>query len=313
LENYRFYEGGLPSDYTLVFEESLFNLQGFYSLQDPADWVSFYILGSGKKKVLAGVHFHITDQLASSPYRAPFGSVEFAKQLPPRVLYDFFEYVEVQLEKREVGEVLIKNPPQAYDPASISLIETFLLNKGYQIASAEVSALLKVNDSLFSARIRNSEKLRLQQAKNAGCVFVHWENERLQQVYDFLSRCHDEKGYLVSMALPDLQKVFVQFPDRYLLFGIMKEGEIIAASVTIKVNEKCLYNFFTNHDRKYNTLSPLILLIEGIYTYCQENKTGMFDLGTSALQGQPNFNLLDFKMHIGGIPSAKLTFKKNLG
>jgi lipid II:glycine glycyltransferase (peptidoglycan interpeptide bridge formation enzyme) len=114
------------------------------------------------------------------------------------------------------------------------------------------------------------------------------------------------------MTFADLNKTVVTFPDRYLLFGIMKEGEIIAATISIQINQNCLYNFFANHDRKYNSLSPLILLIEGIYAYCQENRIGLFDLGTSALQGKPNFNLLDFKMHIGGVPSAKLTFNKTI-
>jgi hypothetical protein len=274
--------------------------------------MAFYILMPSEMKAVASIHFHINEQSASSPYRAPFGSIELAAALAPRLLYEFFEYLEVQLAKRGVREIQIKNPPQGYAPASLSLIETVLINQGYQVVTAELTALIASDAAGFSQRIRHSEKLRLQQAKNAGCAFCHWPVESLRQVYDFLSRCHEEKGYPVSITFDDLYKTVATFPDRYLLFGIIKEEEVIAASISIKINQNCLYNFFANHNRKYNPLSPLILLIEGIYVYCQENRIGLLDLGTSALHGKPNFNLLDFKMHIGGVPSAKVTFNKKI-
>jgi hypothetical protein len=309
---YNFFEGNLPSDYSLEFEESLFNSHLFYPLQDPDKWVSFYVLMPSEQKAAAGIHFHVDGDLARSPYRAPFGSIEFCTTLAPLVLYKFFEYIEVQLTKRGVREIRIKNPPHAYAPACLSLVETVLINQGYQVVTAELSTLIEPDAAVFSERIRHSEKLRLQQAKNAGCTFRRWQVESLEELYNFLSRCHEEKGYQVSMTYDDLRKTVVTFPDRYLLFGIVKEAEVIAASISIKINQNCLYTFFANHDRKYNSLSPLILLMESIYVYCQENQIRLLDLGTSALQGKPNFNLLDFKLHIGGVPSAKVTFNKKI-
>ena len=311
MENYIFHEGDLPPGYALAFEESLFNLPAFFSLSSLRH-TAFYILMPSEKKAVASIHFQIIEHSASSPYRAPFGSIEFAATLAPRVLYEFFEYLQIQLAKSGAREIHIKNPPQGCAPAKLSLVETVLINQGYQVVTAELSTLIAPDAAAFSQHIRHSEQLRLQQAKNAGCNFWRWEVESLREVYDFLSRCHEEKGYVVSMTFDDLYKTVITFPDRYLLFGVLKDEEVIAASISIRINQNCLYNFFANHDRKYNSLSPLILLIDGIYAYCQENRIALLDLGTSALQGKPNFNLLDFKMHIGGVPSAKLTFNKKI-
>jgi len=54
------------------------------------------------------------------------------------------------------------------------------------------------------------------------------------------------------------------------------------------------------------------MLMEGIYGWSQKHHVELIDLGTSSLEGQPNFSLLDFKLRLGGNPSSKLTFEKVL-
>lgn len=114
------------------------------------------------------------------------------------------------------------------------------------------------------------------------------------------------------MTAQELQKTAEEFPDRYLLFAIYHREKIVAASITIRIDQNKLYNFMTNHEKQYNHLSPSLLLMEGIYEYCSHHEISLFDLGTSALQGKPNFTLLDFKLHIGGIPTSKLSFHKKI-
>lgn len=312
MEEYIFHEGTLPSDITLDYEAAIFNLPSFKSLQDSQHWISFYILNKRRKKAVAGIHFHVENHLARSPFRAPFGSVEFSKQLLPRILYEFLEYIESRLKKQGISELSIKNPPHGYEPGQLSLLETFLLNQKYQVSEAEVSTLIQVTDELFTDVIRHSEKLRMRQAQKADFIFNHLVIDKLDEVYLFLSQCHADKGYKLSMTLGELKRAVKEFPERYLLFVILHQEKIVAASVSIRVNKNTLYNFFANHEREYNQLSPLILLIDGIYAFCRENKITLLDLGTSAWQDKPNFNLLDFKIHIGGIPTSKLTFYKKI-
>jgi lipid II:glycine glycyltransferase (peptidoglycan interpeptide bridge formation enzyme) len=114
------------------------------------------------------------------------------------------------------------------------------------------------------------------------------------------------------MTLNELKKAFEQFPEHYVLFAVLHEGRLAAASIAIKIKENILYNFYSAHPNDYNHLSPVVMLIEGMYEFCQQNNVNLLDLGTSALEGKPNFSLLDFKLRLGAKPYAKLTFEKNL-
>ena len=64
-------------------------------------------------------------------------------------------------------------------------------------------------------------------------------------------------------------------------------------------------------DRVVST-GDVVKLMEGVYNYSQTEGINLIDLGTSSLNGKPNFSLLDFKLHLGATPTQKLTFQKNL-
>ena len=261
---------------------------------------------------MAGIQFHLADRIARSPFKAPFGSVESSQQINPTLLYRFLEYIEGQLKAQGVSEIYLKNPPRAYALEKWSLLETFFLNQKYVVCEAEVGTVIPVTQQMFSEGIRHSEKLRMQQAEKAGFTFQILCVDKLPEVYNFISECHREKGYTVSMTQQELQRTVEEFPDRYLLFSVYHERKIVAASIAIRIDQSKLYNFLSNHEKQYNNSSPSLLLMEGIYEYCCQHKIELFDLGTSALQGIPNFTLLDFKLRIGGIPTSKLSFYKKI-
>lgn len=312
MKTYKFHEGKLPSDIPADYETAIFNLPAFQSLQESKQVISFYILNTTQKKAAAGIHFHLENGLAQSLFRAPFGSVEFSGQLVPGILYEFLEYVESQLKKRGISDVFIKSPPQGYEPLRSSLPETFFLNQKYVISEAEVSTLIRVTDEPFADIMRHSERLRMQRAQKADFIFKKLSIDHLDEVYLFLSQCHADKGYKPSMTLQELKRTANEFPEQYLLFVILQGKKLVAATVSIRIKKNILYNFFANHEREYDQFSPLVLLINGLYGYCRENNITLLDLGTSSLDGKPNFKLLDFKMHIGGIPSSKFTFYKKI-
>jgi hypothetical protein len=313
LKAYIFHEGILPPNVSLDYQPSLFNLPEFTTLHDVSGLLSFYLLDQKKEKAIAGIHFHLKDHLARSPYKAPFGSVECTADINAKLLYQFLEYVELRLKEKGAREVYIKNPPHGYDPRRSSLLETFLLNEKYSISQAELSAIIPVQQESFRTLIAHSEKLRLRQAKEAGFSFEELPAEAIAVAYNFISQCHKEKKYEVSIALKDLQKAAKALEGRYLVFVVRQEQNIVAAAISIAVNSGTLYNFLTNHDKEFNALSPSVLLMEGIYNYCRQHQFKLFDLGTSALHGKPNFKLLDFKLHLGGIATSKFSFYKKIG
>ena len=114
------------------------------------------------------------------------------------------------------------------------------------------------------------------------------------------------------MTFDHLERSMVAFADRYLFFGLFLGQDLAAAAITVRVNQRILYDYAHSHDREFDNLSPVISLIDGIYGYCHDNEIGILDLGTSALEGQPDFDLLYFKRSLGARTTLKLTFEKSL-
>jgi len=310
---YIFHEGPLPAGVTLDYEPAIFNLYAFSASQEPVRSISFYTLDQKRNRAAAEIHFQIADHLARSPFKAPFGSMEFGGHIHPELLYRFLEYTELRLKDKGVTDIFLTNPPRAYAPEKLSLLETFLLNRKYVVSDAEVAVVIEVSSAHFSDLIRHSERLKIRQAQKAGLTFDRAGIGDLPEVYDFISRCHHQKGYKIPMTLEALNKTAAVFPDQYMLFAVRQNEKLAAAAVSIRVSRNILYNFLTNHDRELNHLSPAVGLMEGIYDFCRTNSIRLFDLGTSALEGQPNFPLLDFKLHVGGGPTSKFSFHKKIG
>lgn len=310
MQTYIFHDGPLPPGATLGYSPAIFNTEAYRSLYASGNEQSFFLLEKSQSIACAGVHFQMDGGVARSPFRAPFGSFEFDGHIVPRKLYEFLQYVEYQLRSKGVKKIFLKNPPHAYAPSKNALLETFLLNQQYGVQQAEVSAVIPVTVKTFAERIRHSEQLRFRQGTEAGFAFQNPGPEKLEQVYRFIAACHKEKGYSLSISEDDLAKTVRTFPEKYILSVITNQEEIVAAAVSIRINESILYNFLVNHRKEYNTLSPPVVLLDGLYAYCQQHSIALLDLGTSALGGQPNFNLLDFKLHLGGMPSPKFTFVK---
>src|ERR1043166_2609152 len=109
------------------------------------------------------------------------------------------------------------------------------------------------------------------------------------------------------MTLPDLKKAAEQFPEKYLLFAVFHSEKMIAASIAIRVKENILYDFYHDHDPQHDQLSPVVFLVAEMYNFCFRNGVRLLDLGTSAVDGLPNFSLLHFKKYLGCKPTPKLT------
>jgi hypothetical protein len=258
----------------------------------------------------AHVHVGLKNNEGFSPIRAPFGSFQFSDSIKPKILYDFIAFVCERLKEKGVISLELKNPTDAFNPRS-PLLNSFLLNQGFSIVRSEVQSVLRT-DHDFSSALNAWEKRRLRQSEQAGLTFRRLDSGHLKKVYQFILACRTERDYVLSIDWDTLKKTVDTFPDRFVLFGVLNNDEFAAASISINVGNKILSNFHSAHPRKFDQLSPVVMLINGIFSYCRKNGFQLLDLGTSALENTPNFKLLDFKLGLGAQPSMKLTFKKFL-
>ena len=65
-------------------------------------------------------------------------------------------------------------------------------------------------------------------------------------------------------------------------------------------------------DVEYNNLSPVVMLYDGIYKFCQERNYRIFDFGTASIEGNKQPGLFLFKENLGGEVCLKSVFSKQL-
>ena len=313
MQHYIFHEGDLPSDYYFVFAAAIFNKPAYRLLQTAGGWSSFYVLDPRARSVHGHLHFHLREGLAVTPLRAPFGSADVSPDIPLSVLAGFLEFAESRLAQAGVSKIMIKNPPDAYQPATARILHQLFVDRDYTIASTETTSIIFVSPTPFSDMIHPRKKRKLKQSSSFPFLFSRLEKNCLPEVYEFISICRMSKKYALSITFDELRRMIDQFPEEYHLFAVYHREKLVAASVAIQVNDKVLYHFISDHIRKIGSFSPALVLMEGIYDFCARQNLQMLDLGTSAPDGIPNSKLLNFKKELGGKVATKFTFIKTLG
>jgi len=302
----------VPEGYQRVTEPAIFNTPEHMALQAVEGWHSFHALNEKHRIVVAVIHFHVANGEARSPLKAPFGSLELAPGVSLMVVFNFLEFVESRLKSRGTRRIRIKHYPSDYNSAESALLHTFLINLGYHIVDAEAGALITVSDDAFESTLDSWERRKLRQGAASGLQGRELPRAELRAVYEFIHACREQKGYTLSMSLPDILDAARTFEKEFILFGIFHEDQLVAASIAIRVNRRVLYNFYAAHAAEFDSLSPVVFLIDRLYGYCRQHSIALLDLGTSAVDGKPNFGLLDFKIRLGAKPTTKFTFEKNL-
>ncbi|MCB0487560.1 MAG: hypothetical protein KDC99_03740 [Cyclobacteriaceae bacterium] len=311
-KNIEFVEGKVSSNYATEYHLSLFNTQAHRSLQAKQGWIEFHLIRTDKKEILASIFFCLEGGIASSPTSAPFGSFELSESVSTEYLYEFIGFVELRLNRHGAKQIRIKNYPEAYHSRLHNLVTVLLFNHQYRIDNAELGACIHVDDDSLELKMDQWERRKLKQARKAGLSFKTLSVDKFNEVYDFILACREKRGQSLSMTKSQLKKVVIKFPSEFYLFGVYERKGLVAASISIRVSQDVVYNFYSAHARSSDHLSPVVFLISNLYYWAYGHKFKLIDLGTSALGGVPNFPLIDFKLRLGASPSMKLTFQKKL-
>ena len=293
-----------PEGYAQLYEGYLYNQEAFAQLQKGENTIghSFYALHTSARSIVGKAHFFKEEKQYTSPFKAPFGSFEIHPQLNAGQIKDFIQFVLEQL-KEDTIEVRILHPATIYQPEHALLIKESLLKTGFTLEAAIPNHHIEVNEEALTEKMHPMEKRRWRKCQQAGFVFKEEPLDALGEVYNFILSCRKEKGWSLSMTPEALQKAAFAFPENYKLFSVYNGNERIAATVTILVNSRIVYNFYPAALLSYQSYSPTVMLIDGLYQYCQQKGMKILDLGTSATEA-----LGLFKTHMGGGVSYKYEF-----
>ncbi|QIX63171.1 GNAT family N-acetyltransferase [Hymenobacter sp. BT18] len=302
---------GAAPELPLAFDPWLYLTPAYQQLPAHASqqWL-FCLEDAGQQQTVGWLTVFATDvtHAVRSPHQAPFGGVQLTNQVPYEVLHCFLVAVQHYLQEQGIEIVELKCAPAAYSPLTTARLTQTLTGLGYAIKLAEVNYHLRLADP-FEAGLHSSEKRRLRKCQRAGMYFEQEPPLLLPAAYEFIVQCRQEKKQHFSVDLARLQALFRRFPRDYFLFSVRDaNGEWAALTIAVRVNGAVLYNFAPASPRAFNAFSPVVLLTAGLHHFGQANGMTLLDLGTSMLGQEPNFSLLRFKEHLGGVPSLKFTF-----
>ena len=281
----------------------IFNTQEFQSLKSG---VTKYFALFEKELAIARICFSIDKSQAISGHQATFGSIDAEQPLTKEAAKYFIEQVCMSFKSEGIKEIIIKHWPECYADSN-SMHESFI-NAGFKVINTEVNQHLMVQEKEFNLLIRKNEKKKLNQCIKHGYTFKILSIDELADIYQLVAETRVRKGFPVSMAYERLQQTIKSLPDKYLLFGLFNQDELIAASVSIRISQNILYNFYHADAFAYRSTSPLVMLVQEIYRYCQQNDIKILDLGISSENGLKNEGLFIFKENLGCLSSEKNTY-----
>ncbi|HEV7381751.1 MAG TPA: GNAT family N-acetyltransferase [Dyadobacter sp.] len=240
---------------------------------------------------------------------APFGSIQCQDDVTRQETEFFLKSILTNLISSSAKELYINHYASCYSELHANVISEIFLSNGFQCSQTTVNHHITVSAQKFSQIIRPAERRRLKKCERSSLIAQLIPDPEPEVLYQFLSHCRALKGYRLPLNLSQLTTLFQKFPTQIRVFIVTLAENMLALSITIRVNNRILYNFLTDSLPEYQTYSPTVMLIDQIYQYCQLENIEILDLGTSLDQfGHKKQSLIRFKENIGGVASEKKSF-----
>lgn len=256
------------------------------------------------------IPFFIGQNTAQSPARAPFGSIAWEGTDLPEVgvFSGLIDKMRSFLKERQVGKIRITHYPDAYAPTLSEGWHQALEVAGFQKVYSEVNYHLSTQIP-FRQGLHRSERWKCNKLHREGYTFQAMSSADWEKAFPILEESRKRKGYPMTMSQIELADVCGAFPKNYHLHGVFFGNACVAVSVSIEVSAEIDYVFYTGDVLAHRRRSPVVLLHEGLFLEARRRGKIMLDLGTASVQGIVNQGLAQFKEHLGGQVSAKITWE----
>jgi hypothetical protein len=255
--------------------------------------------------------FFIDSDKAVSPRAAPFGSIEFAENLPDAVLDDFVDTLIKAVRETAAPTLRLVNYPHCYAPRQASHLTEKLFRHGFHLLKSHQNFFLTISNQSFAHLIEPAQRRRLRKCRESGFHVVHQTKPNIAETVRFLAKTRQQQGYQLTICPERLANLLYTFPNQFLVFIVTDGPTLAALTIAVRVRHDILYNFMPASHPDYRTFSPMVMLTDGLFTYCQQQNIRLLDLGVSLDSNQqPKPSLIRFKRNLGALESPKLIFEK---
>jgi len=301
----------LTSDFNHIF-----NQIGFFRLHSKSDKdLYFQLIRSSDKKVFANIAFYFSDlNEYLSPAKGTFGGISAIDGIEFSLLDEFISVVIHALIK-DSFRIKIKLQPFSHNEALCSNCFNIFSRLKFSIVSSDLNYSLRVDEEEFLNKISYGNQKKLKQCLRDGFFVSKLGIDRFKEAYKVIQSNRESKGYPMTMDQSNFLEMVKVFPDDIHCFAVFNPNDLsmIASSICISINSDILYVFYWGDVPSSDSYSPITLLSSYIYDFAKENSYKIIDAGTSTINGEPNYGLINFKRNLGFKESIKLTleYKKN--
>ena len=275
----------------LFYDPDYIKIQGHEELR---------IFDNGRFKII----FAIENGVARSLTRGLFGSIGTKSTTRYSGFFDFFNDVVESLRNEAISKMEVIHPPNFYQGF---VSEDWVKQAGFNEKYTEINHHIEFS----SFETHPMEKRKLDKLNNLGFTVSELEQGQLSQTYNFLAMCRKEKGLELNISLGRLSRLFIQFPDRYAIFGGYLADQMVCAVITVRITKEVVYYYLPGTIDFYKKESPMVGLIHHLVSN-PEPSMKYLDLGISSVHGEPQEGLITFKERVGGVRLEKKVFSLNL-
>ena len=313
VQTFSFLADQIPFGYAFNFDNYLFNKVKHINSQGIQNRADYFIVNNVRKRIEGKIHFLLKDNEAYSPYQSLFGSFEFNPRVSGGLLEEFWNYIEADLIQRGIRSISITHPAECYHQVKAQKVNALLINHNFEIVFNAVNHHIEIDEDRLVSKMHLMEQRRLAKCEREGFKFTEHQSSDLEMIYSFLDQCRTEQGLDISISKDKLALYAREFPQDYLPFSVKKDDKIVAATIAIRVNRYVLYKFLHGNLKAYHNFSPAVLLMDGLYRYCQKHGYEKLDLGISTTRKEGDQDsLISFKERMGGVRSQKHFYRKKL-
>lgn len=291
---------------------TLFQSRAFFNLHSRSN-SSFFEL-SIRGRIRACIHFTQIDDSGTwrSPARGTFAGLWFEDGLKTKDLLSFLNDVELSLRSKGAKVIEILPAPQAHNEAAFARQFYLLRMCGFEMVRCDLNQSLKIDDRSLADRMSYGNLKRLRKCERGGLVATKLLSSELERVYDTLLLNRRSKGHCLSMTLAELETMLHIFPQDVIMYGCVDGDYLAAAAFCLRLSSEVLYVFYWGDRPEYASYSPVVVVADAVYRHGQEQGYKVMDVGTSTIDREPNFGLLEFKQGLGFTESLKLILRKSL-
>ena len=296
----------------LTFSAPFFLQPAFLYRTPHSALVTFQLWGSDSTRLLACVSFVLENNTAISLPSAPFGSFYGEGNLTAQAAMFFVKEIKTLLSKKSCKEITIKHYPACYGKSIHDLFVDAMLKEGFEISCQELNQYIVVSDQPFSEGLHDSAGRRLKKCHEAGFQISIEHEFKAEEWFDRIVRARRLKGHPLSIDLESLKMINAVNPLVYNFVSVHDKGKIIASAIAIEVMPDVLYYYLPADEEAYLQYSPMVMLVEALYSFAQQKNMRIVDLGISSSGGVINEGLRNFKNNLGAHEEFKMVLISSL-